>query len=215
MTQSPNSMGRSMSTSVTGVGGLAVEAGKVGAEAAAEVANIAERKFSEVADEVAETTRRARQKFARDTRNTRREIRENSAAVREETLTRMAGLREPGRRATEAAVLAAKASREPGRRGKRRRAAAKADLGKALTEVKSAARGEGLSRSRRRWPAIVAFGVLAAGAAYLLRMRKPPPLELQDEPDTPRATDTPPTLSEPVENGRATPNATGAGPSTR
>ncbi len=213
MAQSPNSMGRSMSTSVTGVRELAVEAGKAGAETVAEVADIAERKFSEGADEVSKTTRRARQEFARQTRKTRREIRENSAAVRDETLTRVAGLREPGRRATKAAVLAAKSTREPGRRGKKRRATAKANLGEAFAEAKSVARGEGLPRSRPRWPWIVALGVMAAGAAYVLRMKKKPStLELQDEPDTTKTTESAPTAPESVENGRTTQDATGAGP---
>ncbi len=212
MAQSPNSMGQSMSTGVTGVRELAVEAGKAGAETVAEVADIAERKFSEGADEVSKTTRRARQKFVKHTRKTRKEIRENSAAVRDETLTRMAGLREPGRRATKAAVLAAKSTREPGRRGKKRRAAAKANLGEAFAEAKSVARGEGLPKSRPRWPWIVVVAAVAMGAAYILRMKKKPPaLELHDEPDTTKTTEKPPTASESVENGR-TPDAMGAGP---
>ncbi|WP_143267092.1 hypothetical protein [Amycolatopsis thailandensis] len=196
-----------MSSSVAGVRALAAEAGKVGVETAAEVAGIAERKLSEGVDEVADTTRRARRRFARHTRNTRREVRDNSAAVREETLTRMAGMHEPGRRAKNAVLLAAKSAREPGRRGKRRRAAAKASLGEALAEVKSAARGQGLPRSRPRWPWIVAFAAAALGTAYLLRVRKKPlTLELQDEPDAIKATDAPPTSSTPDENGSTTPN---------
>ncbi|MEU3624613.1 hypothetical protein [Amycolatopsis coloradensis] len=205
MARSPNSMGQSVSTSVSGVRELAAEAGKAGALAAAEVAGIAERKLSEGVDEVTSTTRRARKKFAKHTRNTRREIRDNSAAVREETLTRIAGLHEPGRRARNAVVLAAKSSREPGRRGQRRRAAAKANLSEALAEAKSVARGEGLPRSRPRWPWIVAFGAAAVGTAYLLRMKKKPlALELQEEPDAIKTADAPPTSSVPLENGHMT-----------
>ncbi|MFK0251470.1 hypothetical protein ACIQUM_42790 [Amycolatopsis azurea] len=213
MTRSPNSMGQAVSTSVAGVRELAAEVGKAGAEAAVEVAGIAERKFSEGADEVTKTTRRARQKLARHTRDTRREIRDSSAAVREETLTRMAGLREPGRRATEAAVLAAKSTREPGRRGRRQRAAAKANLSEALAEAKIAATGRSLPRSRPRWPWLVALGAIAVGAAYVLRMKKnTPALELQEEPDTTRATGAHPTSPEPVERGHAASEATGAKP---
>ncbi|MBB5850034.1 hypothetical protein ACFQ05_22790 [Amycolatopsis umgeniensis] len=213
MTQSPNSMGQSVSTSVTGVRELAAEAGKAGAEAVADVASIAERKFSEAADEVTKTTRRARRDFVRQTRKTRKEIRENSSAVRDETLTRMAGLREPGRRATKAAVLAAKSTREPGRRGKRRRAAAKANLGEALAEAKSVARGEGLPRSRPRWPWIVVLGVVAAGATYILRTKKKPStVEFHDEPHTIKTAEDTPASSEAVENGRTAPEPTAAGP---
>ncbi|MDT7724764.1 MAG: hypothetical protein QOI21_1340 [Actinomycetota bacterium] len=181
MTRAADTASESVKTGLLDLRKRAVEAGKAGAEAAAEAVGAAEHKFSESRGEVVKTGRRARKKLARKTKQTRGELKRSSAAARKEAVARMADLRKPGRKAKKAAIKAAKSAGQSKRRGKKDFKSAKKDFRAALIEAKSSAKG---TRKRRRWPWLLGLGAVAAGAAYLLRAKQEPPVA----PAPPRAT---------------------------
>jgi hypothetical protein len=187
MTRAADSMSESVRSGALGLRALVVEAGKAGAEATAQIADIADRKFSEGADEFAKTSRRTRKNFAKKTKLSRQELKKSSAAARKEALTRAQELRAPGRKAKRAAILAAKSAGDSRRRGKKNFKAAKEDFRAAMTEVKSAVKGE--RRRRRRWPWLIGLGVVAAGAAYASRLLQAPKAEALPPQGTPVSSD--------------------------
>jgi hypothetical protein len=183
MTRAADSVSESVKTSALGLRTLAIEAGKAGAEATAQAIQIAERKFSEGVDEFAKTSSRTRKNFAKKTKLPRKELRESSATARGEALARAAELRKPGRKAKQAAILAAKSAGDSRRRGKKNFKAAKKDFRAALIEAKGAVKGE--RTKRRRWPWLLGLGVVAAGAACILRSTHKPPAEAPPAPVSP------------------------------
>jgi hypothetical protein len=182
MTRAADSMSESVRSGALGLRTLVVEAGRAGAEATAQIADIADRKFSEGADEFAKTNRRTRKNFAKNTKLPRQELKKGSAATRKEALVRAQELREPGRKAKRAAIWAAKSAGDSRRRGKKNFKVAKDDFRAAMTEAKSAVKGE--RRRRRRWPWLIALGVVVAGAAYARRSRQAPKVEALPPQDT-------------------------------
>jgi hypothetical protein len=183
MTRAADSVSESVKSGALGLRTLAIEAGKAGAEATAQAIEIAERKLSEGVDEFAKTNSRTRKNFVKNTKLPRKELRKNSAAAREEALARAAELRKPGRKAKQAAILAAKSAGNSRRRGKKNFKAAKKDFRAALIEAKGAVKGE---RARhRRWPWLLGIAFVAAGTAYILRYTQKPPVEAASAPVSP------------------------------
>jgi hypothetical protein len=182
MTRNADSVSESVKSGALGLRTLVIEAGKAGAEATAQAVEIAERKLSEGTDEFAKTSLRTRKNFEKRTKGPRKELKTSAAATRKETLLRAAELRKPGRRAKQAAILAAKSAGDSRRRGKNNFKAAKADFRTALVEAKSAVKGE--RTQRRRWPWLLGIAAVVAGAVYARRSsRQEPPVEAM--PPTP------------------------------
>jgi hypothetical protein len=175
-------VGQRVKTAAAGVRELAVEAARVGADAAARAVEITDRKLAEGADELAEVGRKATKDLDKGTRASRRELRVNSVAARDEVLARAVRMRDPGRKAAEAVAAVVGSTGDSTRKRRKTVAAAKKDLTAALEEAKSAARGE---RDRKaRWPWLVAVAVVGAGVAVVLRARRANPLAEQDEFET-------------------------------
>ncbi|WP_328457580.1 hypothetical protein [Amycolatopsis sp. NBC_00438] len=167
-------VGQRVKTAAAGVRELAVEAARVGADAAARAVEITDRKLAEGADELAEVGRKATKDFDKGTRASRRELRVNSVAARDEVLARAVKMRDPGRKAAEAVAAVVGSRGDSGRKRRKTVATAKKDLTAALAEAKSAARGE--RPKKNRWPWVIGVAVLAAGAAAVLRARRGNPL---------------------------------------
>jgi len=184
MTRSADSVSESVKSGARGLRALAVETGKAGAELTAQAVEIAERKLAEGTDEFAKTSRRTRKNFAKKTKTPLRELQKSSAATRDETVARAAELRAPGRKAKQAAILAAKSVGDSKRRGKKNFKAAKRDFRAAVAESKSAVKGE--RPRRRRWPWLLAIVAAAGGAVYARRSRQAPQVEALP-PETPPA----------------------------
>jgi hypothetical protein len=185
MTRSADSVSESVRSGALGLRALAVETGKAGAELTAQAVEIAERKLAEGTDEFAKTSRKTRKNFAKNTKTPLKELQKSSAATRDETVARAAELRAPGRKAKQAAILAAKSVGDSQRRGKKNFKAAKRDFRAAVAESKSAVKGE--RRQRRRWPWLLAIVAAAGAAVYARRSRQAPPVEALP-PETPPAT---------------------------
>jgi hypothetical protein len=172
-------VGRRVKTAAAGVRELAVEAARVGADAAARAVEITDRKLAEGADELAEVGRKATKDLDKGTRASRRELRVNSVAARDEVLARAVKMRDPGRKAAEAVAAVVGSTGDSSRKRRKTVAAAKKDLTAALEEAKRAARGE---RGRKtRWPWLVAVAVVGVGAAVVLRAKRANPLVEEDE----------------------------------
>ncbi|WP_410625961.1 hypothetical protein [Amycolatopsis sp. cmx-8-4] len=167
-------VGQRVKTAAAGVRELAVEAARVGADAAARAVEITDRKLAEGADELAQVGRKATKDFDKGTKASRRELRVNSVAARDEVLARAVKLRDPGRKAAEAVAAVVGSTGDSSRKRRKTVATAKRDLTAALAEAKSAAKGE---RSKKaRWPWLLGIAVLAAGAAAVLRAKRGNPL---------------------------------------
>ncbi|MEA5367283.1 hypothetical protein VA596_47685 [Amycolatopsis sp., V23-08] len=172
-------VGQRVKTAAAGVRELAVEAARVGADAAARAVEITDRKVAEGADELAAVGRKATKDWDKGTRASRRELRVNSVAARDEVLARAAKMRDPGRKAAEAVAAVVSSTGDSSRKRRKTVATAKKDLTAALAEAKSAAKGE---RDRKpRWPWLVAVAVVGAGVAVILRAKRTNPLVEQDK----------------------------------
>ncbi|MFG1647715.1 hypothetical protein ACGFMK_46150 [Amycolatopsis sp. NPDC049252] len=172
-------VGQRVKTAAAGVRELAVEAARVGADAAARAVEITDRKVTEGADELAAVGRKATKDWDKGTRASRRELRVNSVAARDEVLARAAKMRDPGRKAAEAVAAVVGSTGDSSRKRRKTVATAKKDLTAALAEAKSAAKGE---RGRKpRWPWLVAVAVVGAGVAVVLRAKRANPLVERDE----------------------------------
>jgi hypothetical protein len=185
MTRSADSVTESVKSGALGLRALAVETGKAGAELTAHAVEIAERKLAEGTDEFSKKSRRTRKNFAKNTKTPLKELQKSSVATRDETVARAAELRAPGRKAKQAAILAAKSVGGSKRNGKKNFKAAKRDFRAAVAESKSAVKGERLQR--RRWPWLIAIVAAAGAAVYARRSRQAPQVEALP-PETPPAT---------------------------
>jgi hypothetical protein len=186
MGQGDAAVGQRVKTAAAGVRGLAAEAARVGADAAARAVEITDRKLAEGADELAQVGRKATKDFDKGTRASRREVLAHSVAARDEVLARAQRMRDPGRKAAEAVAAVVGSRGDSDRKRRKTLAAARKDLTAALAEAKSAARGE--QAKRARWPWLLGVAVVAAAAAAFLRAKRANPLagpEVHEVPATP------------------------------